>query len=91
MFNLDEVQKALRELELDGWLLYDFRGSNVLACRVMEFPADAHHTRRWFYFVPANGEPKKLVHQIEQQALTGVPGSQKTKVIKCDVIASALL
>lgn len=77
MFNLDDVQKALRELELDGWLLYDFRGSNVLACRVMDFPPDAHHSRRWFYFVPAEGEPRKLVHRIEQQALAGYPGSQQ--------------
>src|SRR5437667_778845 len=74
MFDLSSVQSALRDEGLDGWLLYDFRGLNVLARRVLRFPADAHATRRWFYFVPAQGEPRKLVHRIEQHVLDMVPG-----------------
>jgi Xaa-Pro dipeptidase len=74
MFNLPEVQSAIRELGLDGWLLYDFRGLNVLARRVLGFGADKHLTRRWFYFVPAQGQPKKLVHRIETSALSDFPG-----------------
>jgi len=74
MFNLQAVQNAIVGSGLDGWLLYDFRGLNVLARRVIGMPADAHTTRRWFYFVPAKGEPKKLVHRIEQGAIDLVPG-----------------
>jgi Xaa-Pro dipeptidase len=75
MFDLASVQSALRAAELDGWLLYDFRGLNILARRVLDIPSDAILSRRWFYFVPANGEPRKLVHQIEPHALDGVPGT----------------
>ncbi|MHB1422670.1 MAG: M24 family metallopeptidase [Gemmataceae bacterium] len=75
MFDLQSVQSALQVGKLDGWLLYDFRGLNVLARRVLDIPSDAILSRRWFYFVPANGEPRKLVHQIEPHALDCVPGS----------------
>jgi Xaa-Pro aminopeptidase len=76
MFDLASVQAALREQGLDGWLLYDFRGLNVLARRVLQLPTDGHLTRRWFYFVPAQGEPSKLVHRIESAALDAYPGSK---------------
>lgn len=77
MFNLSAIQSALREDGLDGWLLYDFRGINVLARRILGM-ADTHMlSRRWFYFVPAEGEPKKLVHRIEPAALDQVPGSKR--------------
>ena len=73
-FDLPAVQTAIREATLDGWLLYDFRGSNPLAGRVLGFPEGGHRTRRWFYFVPAKGEPAKLVHRIESGALDHLPG-----------------
>jgi Xaa-Pro dipeptidase len=75
MFDLSAVQTALQQLHLDGWLLYDFRGLNVLARRVLDLGSDAILSRRWFYFVPARGEPRKLVHCIEPHALDGVPGA----------------
>src|SRR6516164_4034134 len=75
MFDLASVQAALQAAKLDGWLLYDFRGLNVLARRVLDIPADAMLSRRWFYFVPASGQPRKLVHQIEPHALDCVPGT----------------
>jgi Xaa-Pro aminopeptidase len=75
MFDLPAVQAALQQLRFDGWLLYDFRGLNVLARRVLGLPADAMLSRRWFYFVPAQGEPRKLVHRIEPHALDALPGS----------------
>jgi Xaa-Pro aminopeptidase len=74
MFHLTSVQSALQAAKLDGWLLYDFRGLNVLSRRILDIPSDAILSRRWFYFVPAHGEPRKLVHQIEPHALDGVPG-----------------
>jgi Xaa-Pro aminopeptidase len=81
MFDLDQVQAAIRDEKLDGWLLYDFRGLNVLAARVAG-TAEGHRTRRWFYYVPADGEPKKLVHRIESGALDHLPGADKTVYLK---------
>jgi Xaa-Pro aminopeptidase len=77
MFDLASVQSALRDQGLDGWLLYDFRGLNVLARRVLAISAEAHATRRWFYFIPATGEPRKLVHRIESGVLDAYPGSKQ--------------
>jgi len=75
MFDLSAIQQALRQQELDGWLLYDFRGLNVLARRVLGMGSDAMLSRRWFYFIPAQGEPRKLVHRIEPHSLDAFPGS----------------
>jgi Xaa-Pro aminopeptidase len=77
VFDLGAVQAAVREAGLDGWLLYDFRGTNVLAQRVADL-AGKNLSRRWFYYVPAAGEPKKLVHAIEPAALDHLPGTAKT-------------
>lgn len=76
MFHLPEIQSALRELRLDGWLLYDFRGSNVLARRIVGFPDSVTGSRRWFYWVPAKGDPHKLVHRIEDTVLDRLPGGK---------------
>jgi Xaa-Pro aminopeptidase len=76
MFQLSAVQTALRQFLLDGWLICDFRGSNVLARRVLGFPEGQMGSRRWFYFIPAEGEPRKLVHRIETGALDHLPGSK---------------
>jgi Xaa-Pro aminopeptidase len=74
MFDLTAVQNALKDQGADGWLLYDFRGLNVLARRVLGISPEAILSRRWFYFVPARGEPAKLVHKIEPKALDSLPG-----------------
>src|SRR5260370_6750026 len=74
MFDLSAVQAAIASLGFDGWLLYDFRGLNVLARRVIGLGNDAMLSRRWFYYVPARGAPRKLVHRIEPHALDHVPG-----------------
>jgi Xaa-Pro aminopeptidase len=68
------IQKALKEHDLDGWLLYDFRGSNPIARSVIGFDERQIATRRWFYLIPSSGEPLALVHVIEPQALRGAPG-----------------
>ena len=75
-FDLAAVQSALGEAGLSGWLLYDFRGLNPLAVKILDLAAEGHRSRRWFYFIPAAGEPRKLVHQIEQSALDGLPGTK---------------
>jgi Xaa-Pro aminopeptidase len=76
MFDLPAVQAALRESQFDGWLLYDFRGSNVLARRVLDLEGQPTGSRRWLYFIPADGSPKKLVHRIETGALDHLPGEK---------------
>lgn len=68
-----EIQAALREQKLDGWLFYDFRGSDILAPRIL-ISERLSGSRRWFYFVPAAGEPVKVVHAIEAEQLDRLPG-----------------
>ncbi len=77
MFDLAPVQDALVEQGLDGWLLYDFHGSNALARRILGLDGRKPGTRRFFYLVPARGEPIKLVHRIETGALDHLPGSKR--------------
>ncbi|QDT37204.1 M24 family metallopeptidase [Stratiformator vulcanicus] len=74
MFDLASIQAALQEEQVDGWLLFDFRGSNDLARRVLDFPAEMHASRRWAYWIPAEGAPRKLNHQIESNTLAHLPG-----------------
>jgi Xaa-Pro aminopeptidase len=74
MFDLDAIQAALRQFGFDGWLLYDFRGLNVLAHRVLRLQPESVGSRRFAYCIPAQGEPKKLVHRIESGALDHLPG-----------------
>ena len=72
-FNLQELQNDIRAAKLDGWLFYDFRGRDPIAHRILALPPGMR-TRRWFYFVPAKGTPRKLVHKIETESLAAVPG-----------------
>jgi Xaa-Pro dipeptidase len=76
MFELAAIQRELVEAKIDGWLLYDFRTSNVLARRILQIREDAVTTRRFFYCVPARGQPRKLVHRIESGALDHLPGEK---------------
>ena len=68
------IQTALRELEIPAWLFYDFRKLDPIACNILKFEPEHHATRRWFYLVPAEGEPAKLVHRIESSMLDHLPG-----------------
>lgn len=70
------IQEAMREEQLEGWLFYNFRGSNVFATRILAIPSHIMQTRRYFYFIPAQGAPKKLVHSIEQFNLDSLPGDK---------------
>ena len=73
---LEETQKALREAGHDGWLFYDHHHRDPVGERILGLDPKAHVTRRWYYFVPAEGEPRKLVHRIEQRRLDTLPGSK---------------
>ena len=75
---IDAVQRALKEDGFDGWLLYDFHGSNPIAARVAGLDgASKMATRRWYYLIPATGEPRGLVHAIERHNLDGLPGDKQ--------------
>jgi len=71
--SLSEIQADLRAAGLDGWLFYDFRGRDPIAQGILGLPPGMR-TRRWYYFVPAKGTPRKLVHKIEAQSLAALPG-----------------
>ncbi|HEY7285070.1 MAG TPA: M24 family metallopeptidase [Vicinamibacterales bacterium] len=77
--SIPAVQRALKEDALDGWLLYDFHGSNPIARRLTGLDGSSKlTTRRWFYVIPASGEPRKLVHAIEPYNLDHLPGAKTT-------------
>ncbi len=75
---IEEIQKALSAEGIDGWLFYSFRGSDPIALNVLGLDRSEIATRRWAYFVPAAGEPQKVVHVIEPHALDRLPGKQRT-------------
>jgi Xaa-Pro aminopeptidase len=75
--DLSAIQAALRERNIDAWLFYDHHHRDPIAYRVLGLPASMMVTRRWFYVIPANGEPRKLVHRIEAGHLDSLPGSKK--------------
>jgi Xaa-Pro aminopeptidase len=73
---VSEIQSALRAAKLDGWLFYDFRGSDPLAPRILKLGDHASGSRRWFYYIPTSGEPTKIVHSIERYKLDALPGKR---------------
>jgi Xaa-Pro aminopeptidase len=74
---VEEAQEHLRKMHVDGWLLYDFHKNNELAHLFLEIPKDQMVTRRFFYWIPAKGEPIKIVHAIEPHILDAWPGQKK--------------
>lgn len=73
--DINAIQGDLRAAKLDGWLFYDFRGRDPIAQGILQLPPGMR-TRRWFYFVPAKGAPRKLVHKIETESLAALPGDR---------------
>lgn len=89
--NISDVQAALKADGLDAWLLYDFRGSNAIAADITGVNRQSGHlaTRRWFYLIPATGEPRGLVHAIEPHSLAHLPGTM-TQYAGRDQLVSGL-
>jgi Xaa-Pro aminopeptidase len=73
----ERMQQAIRDAGFDGWLFYDFRKSNLLAYRVLGLDEGGFYTRRWFYFVPAEGEPTALISSVEPHVLRELPGRRR--------------
>lgn len=78
MTKIEEVKKHLAQEKIDGWLLYDFHGSNSLAHTFLEIPPETPTTRRFFYWIPLKGSPIKIVHAIESHVLDRWPGEKRT-------------
>jgi len=72
---LDQIQMTLRESGLDGWLFYDHHRRDPIAYRVLKINPPMC-TRRWFYLIPAEGNPGKLIHRVERHNLAGLPGRE---------------
>jgi len=87
--NLEAIQAALREAGHDGWLFYDHHHRDPIAAHILGLDEKAHITRRWYYFIPAAGEPRKLVHRIEQSRLDALPGA-KTQYSSWQELAAGL-
>lgn len=75
---IEEIQEALREEGLDGWLFFDHHQRDPLAYRVLQYDPPRTPTRRWYYLIPAEGEPRGMVHGVEPGMLDGLPG-RKTR------------
>jgi Xaa-Pro aminopeptidase len=73
--NLEQIQSALREQQVDGWLFYDHHHRDPIAYRILGLSDTLHVSRRWYYFIPAEGPPRKLTHRVESGKLASLPGS----------------
>src|SRR5213594_1723590 len=71
-FDFGALRELLGSLPADAWLLYDFRGVNPVATRVLGIHGMG--TRRFFVFLPRQGQPVALAHKIELAAFDGFPG-----------------
>ena len=76
LMNVDSIREQLREEDVDGWLLFDHHVRDPIAYRVLGLDASGHVSRRWYYWIPAKGEPAKLVHAIEDTRLDDLPGTK---------------
>ena len=74
---ITDIQRALKEESLDGWLFFDHHQRDPLAYRILKLNPGAKATRRWYYLIPAEGEPRGLVHRIESGILNDVPGQKQ--------------
>ena len=75
--DLEQIQHALQDEGLAGWLFYDFRKSDPIAYQVLTLPADAFYSRRWFYFIPTQGTPTAIISAVESHVLSSLPGDRR--------------
>jgi len=77
MPDIKAIQSELRASKIDGWLFYDHHHRDPIAGHILGLGENGMATRRWFYFIPSRGEPRKLVHRIEQGALDSLAGRKQ--------------
>jgi Xaa-Pro aminopeptidase len=75
--DIAKIQSLIRKKGIDGWLLFDFRGTNALAHEILGIPHSAHLTRRFYYFIPAEGAAVKVVSAIEAHNFAFLPGEEQ--------------
>jgi Xaa-Pro dipeptidase len=76
--DLPRIRSVLTEREFDVWLFYDHHHRDPIAYRILGLPEELPASRRWFYVIPAQGIPRKLVHRVEPQHLDSLPGTKQT-------------
>ena len=74
--DLKAIQQALQDAQVDGWLFYDFHNRDAIAARILKMDTGRFASRRWYYYIPAHGQPKKLVHKIEPWRCDHLPGEK---------------
>jgi len=74
--DLEKIQKELQAAKIDGWLLYDFHNRDPIAYKILGMDYGKFTSRRWFYFIPAEGEPVRLAHKVEPTKLDSLPGKK---------------
>ena len=77
MSKIEDIQAALRDRSIDSWLFCDHHHRDAIAYRILGLPESLMVSRRWFYLIPAQGEPVKLVHRIEPFHLDSLPGNKR--------------
>ena len=77
MPDIKAIQAELKAGKIDGWLFYDHHHRDPIASRILGLDGNGMATRRWFYYIPSRGEPRKLVHKIEQGALDSLSGRKQ--------------
>lgn len=75
---INEIQNALRNAQIDGWLFFDHHRRDPLAYHILGISDRIEASRRWYYLIPAEGEPRKLVHRIESGSLDELPGAKQS-------------
>ncbi len=73
---LQRIQTTIKSLGIDGWLFFDFHNRDNLGLKILGMDLHAMSTRRWYYFIPASGEPVKLAHRVEPTKLDRIPGKK---------------
>jgi len=76
--DLKAIQEALEERNIDGWLFYDFHNRDHLAYRILGLDFSRMSSRRWFYYIPAQGEPTRLVSSVEPTRLDDFPAQKRS-------------
>lgn len=71
-----DIQQALQQAGIDGWILADFHNRDTISCRVLGLDEGKFTSRRWFYVIPAAGEPTRIVHSVEPGKLDSLPGNK---------------
>ena len=79
-FSLNAVQRALRDAKMQGWFFCDFMRSDPIGRSILNIKSDTIDTRRWYYYIPVQGAPKKLVHGIESKILDHLPGNKEVYI-----------